>query len=85
MLRTMAREEKLLDRTERLFRQTNKLISLREIAERSSVGFEWLRKFSQGKIDDPGVKSVQALHDFCDLYQRARKNDAAIQERAPAA
>ena len=39
-------------------------LPLREVAAGSGVGYEWLAKFSQGRIGDPGVRKVQALHDF---------------------
>jgi hypothetical protein len=57
-----------------LLRTTQKLLeravaddtSLRQLAEASegSVEYEWLVKFAQGSVKDPGVNRVQALHDF---------------------
>ncbi len=40
-------------------------MSLREIADQSNgaVPHEWLKKFVAGKIDNPGVNYLQALHD----------------------
>lgn len=38
--------------------------SLRELApEGGEVEYEWLKKFKAGKIDDPSVNRIQALHD----------------------
>lgn len=40
-------------------------MSLREIATASggAVNRDWLTKFAAGKIDNPGVNTVEALHD----------------------
>ena len=55
-----------------LFRTTSLLLqnalmrglSLREIApEGGDVEYEWLKKFAAGKIADPSVNRIQALHD----------------------
>jgi hypothetical protein len=47
-----------------LHRATGKGISLREIApENELVEYEWLKKFYAGKIEDPSVNRIQALHD----------------------
>jgi hypothetical protein len=55
-----------------LLRSTRKLlqsaikrgVKLREIApEGGSVDHEWLKKFRAGKIADPSVNRIQALHD----------------------
>jgi transcriptional regulator with XRE-family HTH domain len=56
----------LLEVTQRLLAERMDAgMSLREIAARSNgaVNHEWLKKFSAGKIDNPGVNSIQALHD----------------------
>ena len=83
----MPQPEPLLNRTERLLRRYMPELTLRVIAERAGVGFEWLRKYSQGKFDDPGVKRIQRLHDFLALYDQAQRNVGANtnEERAPAA
>jgi hypothetical protein len=39
-------------------------ISLPRIAEESGLGYEWLKKLRAGDIENPGVLSVQELHDF---------------------
>ena len=47
-----------------LQRATDQGISLREIAPAGGpVEHEWLKKFYAGKIDDPSVNRIQALHD----------------------
>ena len=60
-MRSMA----LLDRTETLLRHAlNQGRSLRELApEDGPVEYEWLKKFSAGKVKDPSVNRIQALHD----------------------
>lgn len=56
----------LLEQTESML---NNLLasgtSLRQIARDcgEDVDYEWLKKFSAGKIDDPSVNRIQSLHD----------------------
>jgi len=40
-------------------------VSLRAIAEGSDgrVNYEWLKKFAQGRIDNPGVNTIEDLRD----------------------
>lgn len=54
--------EPLLDRTYRLLAATD--LTYDEIAKGAQVGFDWLAKFKQRCIVEPGVKKVQAVHDF---------------------
>jgi hypothetical protein len=39
-------------------------LALAQIALKSNLGVEWLRKLRAGKIPDPSVNKIQALHDF---------------------
>lgn len=55
--------QSLLDKTRELVRNREGL-TLRQIAEGADVDFEWLSKFARGEINDPGVRKVQAVHDF---------------------
>lgn len=55
------------DRT--LLAATRKLLTgsdetLPEIARGAGVGYEWLKKFANGAIPNPGVNAVQSLHDY---------------------
>jgi transcriptional regulator with XRE-family HTH domain len=72
---------RLLDRTMQMLRACDR--SQPEIAKRAGVGLPWLKKLLQGAIDDPGVKSIQKLHDFLELDRQA-KRASKIDERAPA-
>ena len=58
----------LLEDTQRLLKSAK--TPRREIARGAAVGNEWLAKFSQGRINDPGVRKVQRLHDFL-LYLKS--------------
>lgn len=56
----------LLQRTETMLDELLKTgVSLRQIARNcdGEVDYEWLKKFSGGKIGDPSVNRIQALHD----------------------
>jgi len=59
----------LLQRTVELI-QASKL-TYREIAAGSGVDIQWFAKFKQGRIGDPGVSKVQAVHDFLAHGKRA--------------
>lgn len=57
----------LLDSTRKLLTEhQSRGGSLREIAGSSggAVEREWLYRFARGEIENPGVKHVQALHDY---------------------
>ena len=56
----------LLESTqERLDKVRANGVSLRAIADGSAgrVDYEWLKKFAQGKIDNPGVNTVEDLNE----------------------
>ena len=55
----------LLERTNTLLEKAIAAgASLRELApDGGEVDYEWLKKFSCGKIADPSVNRIQALHD----------------------
>lgn len=38
--------------------------SLRAISQSAGVNYEWLRRFGAGRIPNPGVDTVQRLHDY---------------------
>ncbi len=46
--------ENLLNSTRELL-ENREDVTLIEIAEGAGVGYEWLQKFNQGAIEDPGV------------------------------
>lgn len=39
-------------------------LPLTEIALKSNLGYEWLKKLKGNSIPDPGVNRIQTLHDF---------------------
>jgi hypothetical protein len=56
----------LLETTLTLLRNCD--LPLAEIAQRSNLGYEWLKKLKADAIPDPSVNKIQKLHDF--LAQR---------------
>jgi hypothetical protein len=44
-------------------------LPLAEIATKSNLGYEWLKKLKGNSIPDPSVNKIQRLHDF--LAKRA--------------
>lgn len=57
----------LLQKTLELLQKCD--LTLAEIATKSNLGVEWLKKLKGGSIPDPSVRRIQRLHDF--LAQRA--------------
>lgn len=72
----------LLERTQVLLNQRlpkgddprERAQALRAIAENSDdlVQLEWLKKFAAGKIENPGVVTIQSLHDCLQKSSRKR-------------
>lgn len=58
----MNETEPLLDRTYKLLEASK--LTYEEIANGAGVKFDWLAKFKQGRINEPGVSKVQLVHDF---------------------
>jgi hypothetical protein len=54
----------LLERTQVLLKRAHARDSLREIADAGSVPYDWLKRFANGDIPNPGIKNLQALHDY---------------------
>lgn len=54
----------LLDTTILLLRQRPASLELKKIAGDLEIPISWLSQFNRGLIDDPGVKRIQALHDY---------------------
>jgi hypothetical protein len=50
-------------------------LTLAEIATKSNLGVEWLKKLKGGSIPDPSVRRIQRLHDY--LVQRHAATVAA--------
>lgn len=36
----------------------------RQIADGANLSYDWLLLVARGKIDDPGIKKMQELHEF---------------------
>lgn len=58
-------------------------VSLRAIADGSDgrVNYEWLKKFAQGKIDNPGVNTVEDLHELLIEIGEERVGNGAKRKR----
>lgn len=66
----------LLERTYALLDKT--ALTREEISKGADVGIDWLKKFAGRHIPEPGVKKVQAVHDFLAQAHRKRsKRDIA--------
>lgn len=58
--------ETLLARTIRLLNESG--LTYRQVASGAAVDMEWLAKFKQNRIREPGVNKVQRVHDFLVAY-----------------
>lgn len=67
----MARQN-LLAQTYQLLDES--ALKYREIADGAGVDFNWFLKFKFRQIEEPGVKKVQAVHDF---LRSGKKRDRA--------
>jgi hypothetical protein len=61
----------LLQKTLELLRNCD--LPLTEIATKSNLGVEWLKKLKAGSIPDPSVRRIQRLHDYLVRYDSQRK------------
>jgi len=64
--------ESLLDRTKKLLDARGE-ISLRRIAVETGINEHWLRSFSAGRADNPGVQRLEKLHAFLVEYHAAQR------------
>jgi hypothetical protein len=59
--------------TKDLLKAAQGVVSRRVIAAEAGVGYEWLQKFSQNKIGDPGVILIERLHRYLKYRLRGSK------------
>jgi hypothetical protein len=63
-------DETLLESTYRLLDATD--LTYRQVASGAAVDMNWLAKFKQRAINEPGVGKVQRVHDFLAAYEAIR-------------
>lgn len=66
-------KEPLLDAAYRMLDESK--LKYREIAAGAGVDFNWLVKFKQRDIKEPGVSKVQAVYDFLRSGKRRIPSD----------
>lgn len=54
----------LLQRTKQLVEGAPRHITYVQMADATGVTVSWISKLMHGKIENPGVNHVQALHDY---------------------
>jgi hypothetical protein len=54
--------ESLLDRTIQLLKARGE--TFKTIEANTGLKYEWIARFSQGRIPGPSVRKIQALHDY---------------------
>lgn len=47
-----------------LLKNRSRRLTLDQIARDTQVSKSWLRKYSEGKIDDPGTAKIEALYVY---------------------
>lgn len=70
--------ESLLARTHRLLEATD--LTCRQVAAGAAVDMNWLAKFKQRAIGEPGIGKVQRVHDFLMAYEAIRAPASAGRE-----
>lgn len=74
--------ESLLDRTKKLLADRGDA-TFREIADGAEVPIEWLKSIHYGRIDNPGVKTLEKLHAYLiDFHAAKRFQQRASEARA---
>lgn len=48
----------------------------KEIAERSGVSYSWISKFANGHIPNPGMRTLNRIHDGLRQVRRPTKDTA---------
>jgi hypothetical protein len=51
-------------------------LPLKEIAQKSNLGYEWLKKLKAGAIPDPSVNKIQSLYDFLSAHLKTKLVDS---------
>lgn len=54
----------LLDRTRHLVETAPRSVTFTDMAKASGVSVAWVSRFASGRIPNPGIVHVQALHDY---------------------
>ncbi len=54
----------LFNKTLNLLRNRPKWMSFTTIEKETGISKDWLKKFSQGKISNPGVNTIQELYEY---------------------
>jgi transcriptional regulator with XRE-family HTH domain len=65
--------ESLVDRTKKLLKAVRGKLSLRELAEQTSINEHWLRSFACGRADNPSVQRLEKLHNYLTEYHAAQR------------
>lgn len=73
--------------TTNLLAQTMALLAERKgqwpaICAATGLGYDWLTKLAQGRINDPGVRKIQRLHDHLSMVVRSAEHAAPAAREA---
>jgi hypothetical protein len=63
------KESKWRDSTRDLLNNRPASLSISKVAEACDVSEAWLRLFARGKIENPGVATVECLHTYLKNYK----------------
>ena len=55
---------KIIEHTQEIRKMTKEFGRYRFVAEKSDVGYEWLCKFSVGKVKNPTIDKIHKLEEF---------------------
>jgi hypothetical protein len=60
---------KLHETTLQMLRDRPKGLNMRQIADDTGLGYDWLRSLNSGRIPNPGVQKIEKLHDYLAAHQ----------------
>lgn len=60
-------------------------LPLSEIATKSNLGLEWLKKLKYGAIPDPSVNKIQTLHDWLVKHVQESQRNTKLVDSPPTA
>jgi hypothetical protein len=66
-------KSKLHETTLKMLRDRPSTLSMREIAEETGLGYDWLRSLNSGRIPSPGILKIERLYE----YLSSRQSEAA--------
>jgi len=69
-MKTTTDSAPLLARTQALVSNAPRCVTFTMMAQKAGVSVAWISRFANGQIPNPGVNTVQRLHDYLITVER---------------